>query len=223
MRMPEHWAVVRIGLVDTDRDAEEFNRWYNEIHVPEFIAQPGIDHGWRTEKIEHEHELGNVEEQYAAIYRLDSIASFEAALDASPTAGHSWFDWEGRVGNWKRTFFELIHAVERDDAPGRYWATIRVNYIGDREDEFNRWYDEQHMPEVVSNPGFHRAWRLRHEPSKSELGQEPFRYWAVYEIDDPQNLVEALRDKRPWGGRWQDELTDWTRTYHRLLLDQPAE
>src|SRR5581483_1327254 len=219
MRVPVYWAVVRIALVDSGRDAEEFNRWYNDIHVPEFLEQPGIDHGWRTEKVAHEHDLGTVDEQYAAIYRLDSIASFEAALDASPTAGHSWMAWEGRVDGWRRTFFEVIRTFERDQAAGRYWAIVRVNYVGDREAEFNRWYDEEHMPEVASNPGFHRAWRLRHEPSRSELGDEPFRYWAVYEIDDPQNLVDALRGKTPWGGRWQDELTDWTRTYHRLLLD----
>jgi hypothetical protein len=223
MRMPVYWAVVRIGLVDTDRDAKEFNRWYNEIHVPEFLEQAGIDHGWRTERVEHEHELGHLDERYAAVYRIDSIMSFEAALDASPTAGHSWMDWEGRVTNWRRTFFEVIRTVERDDAAGRYWAIVRVNYVGEHEDEFNRWYDEEHMPQVASNPGFHRAWRLRHEPSRSELGEEPFRYWAVYELDDPQNLVDALRDKAPWGGRWQGELTDWTRTYHRLLLELAAD
>jgi hypothetical protein len=218
----QFWAVVRISLVDTERDTAEFNRWYDDIHVPEFVDQPGIDHGWRNEKIEHEHQLGEVDEQYAAIYQLDSVAAFQAALDASPTAGHSWMAWEGRVEKWRRTFFRLLTAFERDAGKGGYWATVRVNYLGEREAEFNRWYDEEHLPEVASNPGFHRAWRLRHEPSESELGEEPNRYWAVYEIDDPANLVEALRGKTPWGGLWQNDVAGWTRTYHRLLLDEAA-
>src|SRR4051794_31297822 len=213
------WAVVRISLVDTDRDAAEFNRWYDGIHVPEFVEMPGIDHAWRTEKVEHEHQLGDVDEQYAAIYQLDSIASFQAALNASPTAGHSWFDWEDRVEKWKRTFFRVITTLEGDGGKGAYWATIRVAYVGDDEAEFNRWYDEEHLPEVASNPGFHRAWRLKHEPSESQLGDDPHPYWAIYEIDDPQNLVEALRGKEPWGGRWHDDVAGWTRTYHRLLLE----
>lgn len=213
------WAIVRISLVDTSRDAAEFNRWYDEIHVPEFVETPGIDHAWRTEKVEHEHQLGDVDEQYAAVYRLDSLASFEAALDASPTAGHSWFDWEGRVEKWRRTFFRVLTAFERDAGKGAYWATVRANYVGGQEDEFNRWYTEEHLPAVASNPGFHRGWRLRHEPSGSELGEEPHRYWAVYELDDPQNLVDALRGKEPWGGRWLDDVGGWTRTYHRLLLE----
>lgn len=219
MRMPVTWAVVRISLVDTERDAAEFNEWYDELHVPEFVSQPGFVRAWRTEKVEHEHALGDVDEQYAATYEVDSVPSFEAALDASPTAGHSWLAWEGRVEKWKRTFFRVIGGLERDGAKGSYWAIIRANYVGNREEEFNRWYDEVHMPEVASNPGFHRAWRLRHEPSASQLGEARHRYWAVYEIDDPQNMVDALRGTTPWGGEWQDDVADWTRTYHRLLLE----
>jgi hypothetical protein len=218
-RLQPFWAVVRISLVDTERDAAEFNTWYDDVHVPEFVEQPGIDHAWRTEKVEHEHQLGEVDEQYAAIYQLDAVTSFQSALDASPTAGHSWFAWEGRVEKWRRTFFRVLTRFERDGDRGPYWATIRVSYVGDEESEFNRWYDEEHMPEVASNPGFHRAWRLKHEPSGSELGVEPRPYWAVYEIDDPQNMVDALRGKRPWGGRWQDDVAGWTRTYHRVLLE----
>ena len=183
-RLQPFWAVVRISLVDTQRDAAEFNAWYDDIHVPEFVEQPGIDHAWRTEQVERDHQLGEVDEQYAAIYQLDEIASFQAALDSSPTAGHSWFAWEGRVEKWKRTFFRVLTHFERDDGRGRYWATIRVSYVGDDESEFNRWYDEEHMPEVASNPGFHRAWRLKHEPSESELG------------DEPRPLLGRLRDRR---------------------------
>jgi|SRR5579862_5199107 len=219
MRMPQFWAVVRISLVDHDRDEAEFNRWYDGVHVPEFVAQPGISHGWRTAKVEHEHELGDIDEQFAAVYELDTIPSFEAALDASPTAGHSWFAWEGRVEKWKRTFFRVRATHENDPDRGEFWAIVRANYAGDREEEFNRWYDEEHMPGVASNPGFHRAWRLEHEPSESQIGPARHRYWAVYEIDDPQDLVEALRGKAAWGGQWQDDVADWTRTYHRLLLE----
>jgi hypothetical protein len=211
--------VVRISLIEKERDAAEFNRWYDEIHVPEFVEQPGIDHAWRTEKIEHEHQLGEIDEDYAAIYQLDAVASFEAALDSSPTAGHSWFDWQDRVEKWRRTFFRVLTRFERDGEQGSYWATIRVRYTGENESVFNRWYDDDHLPEVASNPGFHRAWRLKHEPSDSELGNEPSPYWAVYEIDDPQNMVDALSGKQPWGGRWKDDVAGWTRTYHRLLFE----
>ncbi len=219
MAAPRLWSVVRVSLVDTDRDSAAFNPWYDNVHVPEFLSQPGISHAWRTEKIESEHELGDLDEQYAAIYELDTIASFEAALDESPTAGHSWFDWEGRVEKWKRTFFRIRAAWEQNGGSGSHWAVVRANYVGEREDEFNRWYDEEHMPEVASNPGFHRAWRLEHESSASQIGDARHRYWAVYEIDDPQNFVEALRGKESWGGVWQHDVADWTRTYHRVLLE----
>lgn len=45
------------------------------------------------------------------------------------------------------------------------------------EDEFNVWYDEEHIPQRLALPGFGRA--LRYREVKGER-----RYLAVYEIDD---------------------------------------
>lgn len=45
------------------------------------------------------------------------------------------------------------------------------------EDEFNEWYDEEHIPQRLALPGFGRA--LRYRETEGER-----RYLAVYEIDD---------------------------------------
>ena len=72
----------------------------------------------------------------------------------------------------------------------------------EREAEFNDWYDNVHIPEILTIPGFQSARRfeLRHsetvpaDPSKR-------RYVAVYEIeaDDLDEPVREMRARRDAG------------------------
>ncbi len=57
----------------------------------------------------------------------------------------------------------------------------------EREDEYNRWYNEVHLGEVVALPGFVSARRF--EPVDADGP-----YVAIYEIesDDPQAVVASL-------------------------------
>lgn len=60
----------------------------------------------------------------------------------------------------------------------------------DREDEYNDWYTNTHVPEILALPGFTGATRYK---AAAAEGQEP-AYVAIYEIDadDPQGVVNEL-------------------------------
>src|SRR5437588_11667078 len=62
-----------------------------------------------------------------------------------------------------------------------------------REEEFNRWYDEQHLPDILTTPHFVAAqrYKLAGRPSKME---PEARYLAIYEIDtdDTASAMKAL-------------------------------
>src|SRR5690349_21681609 len=62
-----------------------------------------------------------------------------------------------------------------------------------REDEFNTWYDEVHLPDILSTPHFVAAQRfkLAGPPSKAEPDAT---YLAIYEIDtdDTRAAMKAL-------------------------------
>jgi len=54
---------------------------------------------------------------------------------------------------------------------------VVVDVLPEHEDEFNRWYDEEHIPQKRATPGFRSARRfVSHD--------HPGRYLAVYEVDD---------------------------------------
>ncbi|HZU77932.1 MAG TPA: hypothetical protein VFA70_14290 [Dehalococcoidia bacterium] len=62
-----------------------------------------------------------------------------------------------------------------------------------REDEFNRWYEEVHMRDVLEYPEFIAAqrWQLAGPPSR---GEPTAKYLALYELDsdDPRGVLERV-------------------------------
>lgn len=55
-----------------------------------------------------------------------------------------------------------------------------------REDEYNQWYDERHLPDVAGLPGIVAAQRfIFQEASRNSVSAAPeFGYLAVYEVPD---------------------------------------
>jgi hypothetical protein len=67
------------------------------------------------------------------------------------------------------------------------------NPVEGQEDEYNDWYTNTHLHDVIKIPGFIAAQRfvLSDEQMQSET---PYRYMAVYEIetDDLKDTLSAL-------------------------------
>jgi hypothetical protein len=60
--------------------------------------------------------------------------------------------------------------------------------------EFNRWYDEHHVPDSLLLPGFVRArrFRLAKEQLLPERATAPgFEYVTIYELDDVDRVPDA--------------------------------
>lgn len=86
-----------------------------------------------------------------------------------------------------------------------------------READFNRWYNEVHVPDLLKFPGFYRAWRLQASPEPQSLGDPGQTYIAVYEIENPA-VFDQLAGRVSWDGKWGPYITSWARTFYRVLL-----
>ncbi len=77
----------------------------------------------------------------------------------------------------------------------KWLLVVRTNCTDEsREAEFNKWYDEVHVPDVMATPGIVRANRYMSE----ELGSyEAGKYLAVYEIetDDINKTLKTLSER----------------------------
>jgi hypothetical protein len=79
------------------------------------------------------------------------------------------------------------------------FLVVRMVVEPDFEDEFNRWYNEEHYPERMSVPGFLRGTRM------VSHGDDGTSYMAVYELTDadvltsPEYLaIGAKENASPW-------------------------
>lgn len=56
---------------------------------------------------------------------------------------------------------------------------VKATIPADKEAAFNRWYNEEHVPQVLQFPGLVSARRY-----KALEGEDRFQYMAVYELQD---------------------------------------
>jgi len=64
------------------------------------------------------------------------------------------------------------------------------------EDEYNDWYTNQHLDDVVAVPGFVSAQRFKLKTLV--MGEFKTKYMAIYNIesDDPQKVMDAMMARR---------------------------
>jgi hypothetical protein len=77
--VPKHLLIVETNCTDGDED--EFNRWYDEVHVPELLQIPGFNHVSRYRATETQPSRRPIEQRYIALYEVEA-ADARAALDA---------------------------------------------------------------------------------------------------------------------------------------------
>lgn len=65
-----------------------------------------------------------------------------------------------------------------------YWLLVFSNPIQGREQDYNEWYDTQHLPDLLRIPGVVSARRL--VAGDTQFGKDdklPGKYLALYEIE----------------------------------------
>jgi hypothetical protein len=77
---------------------------------------------------------------------------------------------------------------------------VTTNPPADMEEEFNAWYEQEHIPERLAVPGFERAQRY-------SLANGERRYLALYDVgafdvfDSPAYLATSGDNNTPWTKR----------------------
>lgn len=95
----------------------------------------------------------------------------------------------------------------------RHLLVVETNCVAGADEEFNRWYDEVHVPQLLELDGFLNVSRYRVADAQMGRSVPPQRYVAMYEIeaDDPQQALETLN-----AGQQHFEMTP-------LLVTGPRE
>lgn len=114
---------------------------------------------------------------------------------------------------------------------------VLTNPVQGQDEDFNKWYDTQHVPEVLDVPGVVSAQRYdlsevtvpEDEDLPAALPPPTHRYLVIYELDRDPDAVMSEFLKRVMGGQLSlhetldlttISLTGWIPRGERRLADQ---
>jgi hypothetical protein len=218
-------------MIDVDPAHEdEFNRWYDEEHLPERRGWPGILSARRFkvtgatpivplgDAATGERKSGGL--KYLALYDLESpdVLKTEAYQKLNTSSL-----WTPKIRpHFTRTlrnvYLELKQAPPkapvRETGSGLLLVMMAVDPA--HEEDFNRWYNEEHLPERQVWPGILRARRFA-----AIDGPGP-KFLALYDLESPdvatsEAYVKLSTQDSPWTLRVRPHRTVFARNVYEEL------
>jgi hypothetical protein len=110
----------------------------------------------------------------------------------------------------------------------RHLWIVFTNSEPGRDDEFNAWYDQHHVKEILSVPGLLSGQRLvLHPDQRPGQAPPPWRYAVLYEsVGDLPAIHSDLKEASP-GFVKSDALSKdsvaWVFSYLGERIEQPAD
>ena len=89
----------------------------------------------------------------------------------------------------------------------RYSLVVMTNPVEGRDGEYNDWYTNTHLDDVLKIPGITGAQRFHRSDTQRDDGPFPWGYLAIYECetDDLRSIIRELKTR---GGTQLMGMTD---------------
>lgn len=178
---------------------DKFNEWYNKEHIPirlelnEFITA-------RRYK-----EVGT--DKYLAVYEMDTLDALNTPgyknIKENPSEITAWM--LKSVGDFTR--YLCAPLSEQKSADGinfdtPYLYTVMFEVPADREEEFNNWYEQEHVPLLLKNEHWNACRRYKIESGEPDK----WTHLALHYLSD----LDALNSKERDAARnteWRNKLS----------------
>jgi hypothetical protein len=210
---------------------DEFNQWYDNEHMEQARAIPGFRANHRRYEaltFGGKYWTYRPDPRFTALYELRSEADLQSSIDSDEYAawsGDFLRRWRARTENEVSIMCEQIFGA---DAPLDFRLVLiaQMNVDPEREEEFNQWYNEIHIPQAGMIPGFgtdHRRFGSFELRGKHWHYRPNPRYTALYEILPDTDVQEAIDsdEYREWSGdflaRWRTGTSDEVSTICRRI------
>jgi hypothetical protein len=168
----------------------DFNKWYNDVHLPDFVACPGFLAASRYESLQGE-------PTFLAIYHMENPGAL-----ATPEVKRVW-GWgpmapylrnaHGRAYRRTKTLGRVDAEASVPATPADFVLVTSSDVVSGAEQDFNAWYDDIHLPDILECPGFLSA-------SRYECDDGEPRFLAIYDLDRPDALeTPEMKRVHGWG------------------------
>ena len=202
-----------LNLVMTDIPPElerEFNRWYDEEHTVELLALPGVLSARR-------YRILSGQPKYLAMYELEDPYVTErpdyrhvggSFPEGPPRARYMASRFVNTRKGIYRHLLTLPSPEPADVSRAQALMLIGLNIDPVCQEEFEDWYNTEHLPRLSRVPGVVRARRYKVHAEAPRLVGNPPVYMAVYEIEGPE-----VPESEEWR---QASETSWTKRLRRF-------
>ena len=199
-------GMLLVGFDYSDAQVDEFNDWYDLEHIPERQSVTGFGacQRWVDQSLNYSvatYELATVNvldsESYLAI-AYDNLSAWSKRVTAKCK----------RLVRFEGTLINGEQAIIPAEAGGL--LVNAMNVAPQHEDDFNAWYDQEHLPALCSVPGTLSAYRYRGRPSSTH------RYLAIYYLEHPE-VAHSSEWKAAATSPWSDRVRPHFKDRVRIL------
>lgn len=172
------------------------NWWKSSKQLPLDLKERIIQHSQQEYKLINEpliYQSKDDEDQFISWLDLSSMPNDQATNTEDIDVGF--------IG-------ELKCDVGNIDERSQWIYIVHTDIPEEIVGEYNQWYDQEHLPRLVTVPGVHRARRYVCE------GQSP-KYLTAYSLDEPGAFEspEGLKARKtPWTAKMRSQFFNTRRT-----------
>ncbi|KAI0692585.1 hypothetical protein C8T65DRAFT_72943 [Cerioporus squamosus] len=205
----------------------EYDDWFENEHMPLRIAIPAFQSWSRWVAIDGKKPA------YLALCGLadtDTITQPPFSL-LSQTRSEREKDILSRIGVIDRRTYENVAVPvppRKGNAydvpsPGPYVSAILMEVPSDLEEDFNRWYDEEHVAMFSKVPQWTRTTRYVYKDGAAAGIDEDLKpkkvakYLALHEFTDP-SIVQAEEFKAALSTSWTQKVLGYTTMHEQRLF-----
>jgi hypothetical protein len=196
---------------------DDYRDWYVNQHLPDVLALSGFTAGQFFRVIDPGNGAVAPRWAYFAVYDMAGedvsvpIGELMAARETDRLKLTTSIDtskvflaaWEA-ITPWINAGDANTEQAQQRPEDARFRYVGVSNAVAGRDAEYNTWYNNQHLGDVLSVPGFVGAQRFR----SVHLGNAPapaWNYLAVYALNQPQ---AALAEEQARVGRQEMPVSD---------------
>jgi hypothetical protein len=233
LEVPAGRALLQLRWTVPPERVEAFDRWYTEEHLPDLVGVPGILLARRFVRDAAYPFASPLGMDFLTLYDVESLAVLDTdeyrAFGRQPsprtmevTSGLGFVrnvyrqispERRGLTGEGPRTTL----------AEGAAVLHIMTGCDTEAEDDFNRWYTEEHLPRLAEVDGVLHARRFVEAHGQPSEGQRlPLRYLALYELEDAAVASDPAFTHAGRPTPWRDRLAAHMEPHVQMYLQTVA-
>ena len=228
--MPSKQLLLMVQATCAPDHLDAFNLWYNS-HLPNLLRIPGYLWAQRYLGLDEPN-------RFTALYGVRSEEDLPALLQREgphlhPIAANEYVGWQQLQGLTERVgnlYEQISGSTLREPLllSDRPLSIVVADVEAEQESEWDRWYTESHVPNLLNVPGYVTAGRFRvlDHPALTKFNTGP-KYLALYECQS-EEILPSLRSGNEMHREARAELQRWQETgmahasnfgwgFHRLI------